>query len=61
MRNKGKNRLVPYDMVSLGFEAVYTGEKITKSNEISEKKIQFTTQTNREMLLKNGQHGPGQN
>jgi hypothetical protein len=33
-----KKRLMPYSMVLPGFEAVYTGEKVTRSNEISEKK-----------------------
>ncbi|WP_406657477.1 hypothetical protein V7O62_02675 [Methanolobus sp. ZRKC2] len=32
MTNK-RNRLVPYDMVSPGFEAIYTGEKSSSEGE----------------------------
>ena len=37
MENKTKKRLVPYDLISPGWEAVYTGEKFsTSSNETFE-------------------------
>jgi hypothetical protein len=33
MANKKKNRLVPYDMVTAGFEAIYTGKKSSSEGE----------------------------
>lgn len=43
MENKNKEELAPYDMVSPGFEAVYTGEKSSSLTEKVDINATFTT------------------